>query len=68
MSALKAHNHNEGSDMSRKQFMNIAAIAGASLVTSSQASFADEGGRPESLDIDNFLRTGKFEVEHPFFV
>lgn len=41
---------------SRKQFLNFAVV-GASMAVS-QSALADEGGRAESLDIDNFLRTG----------
>ncbi len=48
----------------RKDFLkNLAIVGGVSTASSFsfvQPSFADtpDGGRPESLDIDNFLRTG----------
>jgi len=43
---------------SRKQFLNFAVVGAASLAVA-QPALADEGGgRPESLDIQNFLRTG----------
>ena len=44
---------------SRKQFLNFALV-GASIAVSQPALADGEGGRPESLDIDNFLRTGSF--------
>jgi hypothetical protein len=49
-------NADNGICMSRKLFFNIATI-GASLALA-QPALALENGRPESVDIDNFLRTG----------
>jgi len=43
---------------SRKQFLNFAALGVA--IAAAQPAFAEEASsRPESLDIDNFLRTGQ---------
>lgn len=51
----------------RKNFLNAAAVSASLLI--SQAAGAEEdteaSSRPESLDIDNFLRTGVFHV--PYF-
>ena len=52
---------------SRKHFFLNFAVVGASLAVA-QPALADEGGgRPESLDIQNFLRTGTCMYVH-FFV
>lgn len=49
-------NVDEGVFMSRKQFFSIATIGASIAIT--QPALALESGRPESVDIDNFLRTG----------
>ncbi len=65
---LSARNTNNGNsndgdisdDVSRKSFLNsfVAASSSVILGVHSQPALADS--RPESLDIDNFLRTGEW--------
>lgn len=42
--------------LDRKQFLKSAAAISSLLIP--ESSRADEGGRPDQLDIENFLRTG----------
>jgi hypothetical protein len=58
--ALRGHDNldaNEDGSMSRKKFFQVASI-GASIALT-QPAIAVESGRPESLDVNNFLRTGQ---------
>ena len=55
-SSLHMSNQQKIESLDRKQFLKSAAVVSSLLVPSS--SRADEGGRPDQLDIENFLRTG----------
>jgi len=61
--ALRGHDNldaNKDVSMSRTKFFHVATTTiGAASIAFTQPVVAVESGRPESLDIDNFLRTGQ---------
>lgn len=52
----------DGNNLSREKFLGAAVLFGSAGIFPNQPALADssgEGGRPGTLDIDNFLRTGQ---------